>query len=150
MLADVLAALRKPAKDWDAVRRSLPEYLAAVDAASDPATADFLLTTFPKDWTLYPTFARNLAPERLLTWLEPIAMAGSHPSNKPRILTAWRAIGPAALPSMERVRAAMEAMTPAQDRCAASYAEDIAKQIAEMKGEGKTTPPATTPEAKKN
>jgi outer membrane protein assembly factor BamB len=149
MLADVLAALRKPTRDWDAVRRGLPDYLVAVDAASDPATAAFLLTTFPQDWTLYPSFARNLAPERLLAWIEPIALASSHPSNRGRILSAWRSVGAAALPSMERVRAAMAGRDPAQDRLAASYAEDIAKQIAEMKGEKKTTPPPTTPEAKK-
>ena len=136
MLADCLAALKQ----------TPTSYFAAVDAASDPTTADILVKTYPQDWTLYPTFARNLAPERLLTWLEPIALASSHPSNRPRIFSAWRAIGPAALPSMERVRAAMAGRDPAQDNLAPSYAEDIAKQIAEMKGEGKTT----TPEAKKN
>jgi hypothetical protein len=141
MLVDVLAALRKPTRDWDAVRRLLPAYLAAVDAASDPATAAFLLTTFPQEWTLYPTFARNLAPERLLAWIEPIALASSHPVNRGRILSAWRSVGAAALPSMERVRAAMAGRDPAQDRLAASYAEDIARLIAEMKGEGKTPAP---------
>ncbi len=128
----------------------LLDYFAAIDAASDPASAQILMGKYKDSWTLYPTFARNLAPERLLAWIEPIALASSHPSNRARILPAWRAIGPAALPSMERVRAAMAGRDPAQDKLAASYAEDIAKQIAEMKGEGKTTPPATTPEAKKN
>jgi outer membrane protein assembly factor BamB len=128
----------------------LPGYFAASDAATDPAAAEILLKAYPNTWELYPTFARNLPPERFLAWFEPIALASSHPSNRPRILSAWRAIGPAALPSMERVRAAMAGCDPAQDKLAASYAEDIAKQIAEMKDEGKTTPPATTPEAKKN
>ena len=128
----------------------LPGYFAAIDAASDPASAQILMERYKDSWTLYPTFARNLTPERLLAWIEPIALASSHPSNRPRILSAWRAIGPAALPSMERVRATMAGRDPAQDKLAASYAEGIAKQIAEMKGEGKTTAPATTPEAKKN
>jgi len=141
MLADVLAALRQPAKDWDAVRRRLPDYFAAVDAASDPATADILIKAYPQDWTLYPTFARNLTPERLLAWIEPIALASGHPTNRARILSAWRAVGPAALPSMERVRAAMAGRDPAQDKLAASYATDITEQIADMKGEKKTAPP---------
>ena len=128
----------------------LLDYFAAIDAASDPATAQILMERYKNSWTLYPTFARNLTPERLLAWIEPIALASSHPSNRPRIFSAWRAIGPAALPSMERVRTAMAGRDPAQDKLAPSYAEDIAKQIAEMKGEGKTTPPATTPETKKN
>jgi hypothetical protein len=126
----------------------LLDYFAAIDAASDPATAQILMGKYKDSWTLYPTFARNLALDRFLTWLEPIALTSSHPSNRPRIFSAWRVIGPAALPSMERVRAAMAGRDPAQDKLAAGYAEDIAKQIAEMKGEGKTTPPATTPETK--
>jgi hypothetical protein len=138
MLADCLAALKQ----------TPTSYFAAVDAASDPATADILVKTYPKDWTLYPTFARNLTPERLLAWIEPIALESAHPEYRGRILSAWRAIGLAALPSMERVRAAMAGRDPAQDKLAASYAEGIAKQIAEMKGEGKTTPPATPPETK--
>ena len=123
--------------------RCLPNYFAAIDAASDPATAEILLKAYPKAWDLYPTFARHLKPEQLIAWIEPFALESSHPVNRPRIFTAWKAIGTAALPSMERVKAAMEAKTPEQDRLAASYAEDIAKQIAEMKGEKKVTPPLT-------
>jgi hypothetical protein len=118
-------------------------YLAAIDAASDPAAAEILLKAYAPNyisWVLYPTFARNLKAERFLAWMEPYALECSHPEKKPQILNAWKAIGKAALPSMERVKAAMEAMTPAQNICAASYAEDIARQIAEMKEEKTATP----------
>ena len=46
----------------------------------------------------------------------------------------WRAVGRAALPSMERLRAAVEARTPEQDRFAKEYTEAIAGLMAEMKG----------------
>ena len=112
--------------------RCLPGYFAAIDAASDPATAQILMEKLKKSWELYPTFARNLKPDQLLAWIEPIALASSHPSNHPRILNAWKAVGKAALPSMQRVKATVEARTPEQDRLAADYAKAIGGLIEEM------------------
>ena len=112
--------------------RCLPDYFAAIDAASDPAAAQILMERYKDSWTLYPTFARNLPPERLLAWIEPIALASSHPSNRPRIFSAWKAIGPAALPSMERVRAAM-AGKAATDKLAEEYAKAIEETITALK-----------------
>jgi hypothetical protein len=107
-------------------------YFSAIDAASDPAAAEILLKAYAKNWTLYPTFARHLKPERLLAWIEPIAMESAHPSNRPRILSAWKAVGAAAIPSMERVRTAMLAKGEA-DKVAAEYAKAIEESIREMK-----------------
>ena len=108
----------------------LPGYFAAIDAASDPAVAAVLVKAYPRDWTLYPTFARNLKPEPLLAWLEPFALESSHPTNRQRILNAWTMLGAAARPSMERVKAAMAAKGEA-DKLAADYAKAIAALIEE-------------------
>jgi hypothetical protein len=64
----------------------------------------------------------------LLAWIEPIAIESSHPVNRPRIFTAWKAIGAEALPSIKRVKAAVEART-ASDRLAAEYAKAIEETI---------------------
>jgi hypothetical protein len=138
MLATALSILSNP-KPWgnDPSLRLLPVCFAAMDAASDPAAAEALLKAYPKDWTLYPTFARNLKSERLLAWIEPIALESSHPGSRERIFRAWRAIGKDALPSMERVRAAVAGRDPARDKLAADYAQAIAEQIAVLKGEKK-------------
>jgi hypothetical protein len=115
----------------------LPGYFAASDAASDPAAAEILLKAYPKDWRLYSTFARNLKTEQLLAWIEPVALESGHPANRDRIFNAWKAIGKAALPSMEKVKAALEAMTPAQEKFAAGYAKTIEETIATIKKEMK-------------
>jgi hypothetical protein len=115
----------------------LPDYFAASDAASDPATAEILLKAYPKNWTLYPTFARHLKSEPLLAWIEPIALESAPSSSRPRILNAWKAIGKAALPSMERVRTAMLAKGEA-DKLAAEYAKAIEETIREMKSRPST------------
>jgi hypothetical protein len=107
-------------------------YFAAIDAASDPAIAEILLKAYPKNWTLYPTFARNLKPESLLAWIEPIAMESANPSNRPSIFNAWKTVGKAALPCLERVKAAMLAKGEA-DKPAADYAKAIEETIAIIK-----------------
>jgi hypothetical protein len=84
----------------------LPGYFAAIDAASDPSTAEILLKAYPKNWTLYPTFARNLKPEALLAWIEGCLLGeGCTPAQA---IAAWTAIGPAANPSIQRVLAALD------------------------------------------
>jgi len=113
----------------------LPEYFAAIDAASDPATATILLKAYPKQWALYPTLARHLKPETLVAWIEPLALESSHPMHRGKILSAWKCLGRAALPSMERVRATVAAKTPEQDRLAADCAKAIDAAIAAVKGE---------------
>jgi hypothetical protein len=135
MLATALSILSNP-KPWgnDPSLRLLPACFAAMDAASDPAAAEALLKAYPKEWVLYPTFARNLTTERLLAWIEPIALESGHPGSRERIFRAWQAAGKDALPSMERVRAAVAARDPAKDKLAASYAEAVGERIAEMKG----------------
>jgi hypothetical protein len=127
MLADAVAGLANPRQAWQAT------YFAAVDAADDPQVAESLLKALPRSWDLYPTFARNLKPEQLLAWIEPFALESSHPINRQCIFIAWKAVGKAAVPSMERVQAAMAAKTPEQDRLAAEYARAIASLIEEMK-----------------
>jgi hypothetical protein len=112
---------------------TLPYYFAASDAASDPATAEILVGKYKKSWELYPTFARNLKPDQLLAWLEPIALESSQPSSRPRIFNAWKAIGKAALPSIQRVKAAVEARPSEQDRFAAEYAKAIGELAEAMK-----------------
>jgi hypothetical protein len=106
-----------------------------MDAGSDPATAEVLLKAYPKDWTLYPTFARNLKPERLLAWIEPIAMDSGSAGSRDRVFMAWQAVGKNALPSMKRVRAAVAARSPEKDKFAADYARALAEEIAVLKGE---------------
>jgi hypothetical protein len=106
----------------------LPGYFAAIDVASDPAAAAVLLKAYPKDWTLYPTFARNLKPEAVLAWLEPIALESAPSGSRARILSAWKAIGKAAQPSMERVKTAMLAKGEA-DKVAGEYAKAIEETI---------------------
>jgi len=127
MYTEAVASLANPKQAWPVA------YYVAMDAASDPATAETLMKLFPTNWELYPTLARNLKPDRLLAWIEPIAMASSHPVNRPRIFTAWKAVGKAAVPSMERVKAAMAAKTAEQDRLAAEYAKAIENIAPEMK-----------------
>ena len=113
--------------------RVLPGYFAAIDAAVDPAVAEILLKAYPRDWTLYPTFARHVAAQRLLSWIEPIAMASSHPTHRSRIFMAWQAIGADAIPSMERVAARMAA--DEKNKLAPSFAKAIHEAIAAMKSE---------------
>jgi hypothetical protein len=138
MLATALRILSNP-KPWgnDPSLRLLPALFAAMDAAADPATAEVLLKAYPKEWTLYPTFARNLKPERLLAWIEPIALESSHPGSRERLFRAWQAVGQDALPSMERVRTAVAGRDPAKDKLAAGYAQAIAEEIAVLKGDKK-------------
>lgn len=102
----------------------LPEYLNRLDAARDPVMARRMLKAFPKDWSLYSTFARNLEPEALLAWIEPLALESSHPMRRTAILDAWNAVGAAARPSMQRVKAAMLAKGEA-DKLATEYAQAI-------------------------
>jgi hypothetical protein len=142
ILAEATTAMSKPAKEMPAwhvqvpnnssLYRCLPEYLVRMDVASDPAMAERMLKAYPKEWSFYPTFAKHLKPETLLAWIEPIAMESAHPSNRPRILSAWKAVGAAAIPSMERVRTAMLAKGEA-DKVAAEYAKAIEESIREMK-----------------
>jgi hypothetical protein len=136
MLATALSILSNP-KPWgnDRSLGLLPALFAAMDAAADPAVAETLLKAYPKEWTLYPTFARNLKTKRLLAWIEAVAVDKEGAGSRDRIFWAWQAVGKEALPSMERVRAAVAARDPAKDKLAASYAEAIAEEIALMKGE---------------
>jgi hypothetical protein len=110
----------------------LPGYFAAIDAASDPAAAGILVSAYPKSWELYPTLARHLKPEPLLAWLEPIAMESAHPGSRSRIFNAWKAIGSAAMPSIERVRTAMAGKAN-NDKLAAEYAKAFEELPKEMK-----------------
>jgi hypothetical protein len=125
MSDEAMAGLADPKQAWPVA------YYVAVDAASDPATAETLMKLFPANWELYPTLARNLKPDRLLAWIEPIAIGSSHPVNRPRTFTAWKAIGAEALPSIKRVKAAVEART-ASDNLAADYAKALEEVIKEM------------------
>ena len=134
MLATYLSLLNEPkGKKVEADLNSLSAWLVAIDAASDPRAAEILPKAYPKDWTFFPTFARNLPKDKLIAWIEPIAMESSHPSNRARIFNAWKAIGKAALPSMERVKAAMAAK-PETDKPAAEYAKAIEETITTLKG----------------
>jgi hypothetical protein len=84
----------------------LPSYFSAIDAASDPAASEILLKVYAKNWTLYPTFARHLKPEALLAWIEGCLLGeGCTPAQA---IAAWKAIGPAAKPSMQKVIAAWD------------------------------------------
>jgi hypothetical protein len=123
MFAEAVASLANPRQAWPAT------YFAAVDAAGEPQIAASLLKAMPKSWELYPTFARNLKAEELLAWIEPFALESSHPLHRGRIFNAWKAVGKAAVPSMERVKAAMSAKTAEQDRLAAEYAKAIEEVI---------------------
>jgi hypothetical protein len=125
MYTEAVASLATPRQAWPVW------YFAAVDAAADPQVAETLIKVFPTNWELYPTLARNLKPDRLLAWIEPIAIESSHPVNRPRLFTAWKAIGAEALPSIKRVKAAVEART-ASDNLAADYAKALEEVIKEM------------------
>jgi hypothetical protein len=127
-------------KAWrdDYARRALPRYFAAIDAAAEPAAAAVLVRAYPKDWTLYPTFERHLAKDRLLAWLEPIGMESSHPIHRPKVLRAWGGVGRAAIPSMKRVAAEMQrqagqlAANPGQQQLRSDFAQAIHDAMAGM------------------
>ena len=135
MTKDAVEVLRDPkapkTRVWGDIRR-MTIYFAMIDAAADPLVAELLLKTYPKDWTLYPTFARHLPKDKLIAWLEPIAAESAHPSNRGRIIGAWQTIGAEAIPSMERVKAAMAAK-PETDKLAAEYAKAIREALKGMK-----------------
>jgi hypothetical protein len=138
-----LAQDPKPWRDDANSLRSLPAYFASIDAAADPAAAAVLLKAYPRDWTLCPTFARHLPKDRLAAWIEPIAVESSHPLHRQRIFEAWRAVGPSAVSSMERVAAAMAEQArklekdSGQQALRTGFAQAIRETIAEMKGKGR-------------
>ncbi|MEI8122970.1 MAG: hypothetical protein WCI20_13065, partial [bacterium] len=68
-----------------------------------------------RDLAMEPTFRLNLSTEKFLAWLEPIAMNSANPNSRGGILTAWNKTGPAAIPSMKRVAAAMSGTDPKLD-----------------------------------
>lgn len=110
----------------------LPAWLLAIDAASDPRAAEILPKAYPKDWILYPTFARHLPKDKLIAWIEPIAAESAHPSNRQRILDAWKNIGSEAIPSMERVAVPLAAES--KNPLAPEFAKIISETIAKLKG----------------
>jgi hypothetical protein len=114
--AGLEVAQRGPLAETDPRRSQVPVntsnagcltgYFAACDAASDPATAEILLKACPRNWTLYPTFARHLKSESLLAWIESCLLGEG--VRLPDAIAAWKAIGPAAKPSMQEVLAAWD------------------------------------------
>jgi hypothetical protein len=102
MFADALAALREP-QAWPECRSGLGAYFLELDAAGDPVAAEILVKAFPKSWEMYPTFARNLKPEALLAWIEGSVLAEGVSAKD--ACQAWKSIGPAAKPSMQKVLA---------------------------------------------
>ena len=115
----------------------LPGYFAAIDAASDPVLRELLAKTYTdnsygRGWLLYPTFTRHLPQDRLLSWIEPIAMESAHPVNRDKILTAWREIGTSAIPSMERV--AQRLASDPKNPLGVDFAKVIGAAVEKMKG----------------
>jgi hypothetical protein len=102
MFADALAALREP-QAWPECRSGLGAYFLELDAAGDPVAAEILVKAFPKSWEMYPTFARHLKPEALLAWIEGSVLAEGVSAKD--ACQAWKSIGPAAKPSMQKVLA---------------------------------------------
>jgi hypothetical protein len=130
ILAEATTAMSKPAKEMPAwhvqvpnntsLYRCLPAYLARLDAASDPAKAQILLKAYPKNWTLYPTLARHLKPETLMAWIEGCLLAEG--CTHQQAIAAWKAIGPAAKPSMQKILATWD------------------EQLKKLEGDGKKNP----------
>jgi hypothetical protein len=135
-IAKTLAAAERWAKDKnDLAGKLVPAYLASVDAASDPAAAEVLIKRYPGEWRLYETFARHLPQDRLIAWLEPIALASAHPNSRTPILDAWRRLGTKAIPSMERCAAQVTSDPKAKDAAQrAEWAKVIADAVLELKG----------------
>ena len=110
--------------------RLLPAYFAATDAAADPAVAEVLSKAYPTDWALFDTFNRHLPRDKKLAWVGTAA-----PNNFARkrnfILRTWQRIGPAAVPSMERVAAELSANP--EDGARMSYARIVTDTIEGMR-----------------
>ena len=102
MFVDAMAALREP-QAWPECRSGLGAYFLELDAAGDPVAAEILVKAFPKSWEMYPTFARHLKPEALLAWIEGSVLAEGVSAKD--ACQAWKSIGPAAKPSMQKVLA---------------------------------------------
>ena len=102
MFTDALAALREP-QTWPECRSGLGAYFLELDAAGDPVAAEILVKAFPKSWEMYPTFARHLKPEALLAWIEGSVLAEGVSAKD--ACQAWKSIGPAAKPSMQKILA---------------------------------------------
>jgi outer membrane protein assembly factor BamB len=102
MFADALAALREP-QAWPECRSGLGAYFLELDAAGDPVAAEILVKAFPRSWEMYPTFARHLKPEALLAWIEGSVLAEGVSAKD--ACQAWKSIGPAAKPSMQKILA---------------------------------------------
>ena len=133
--ATIAASERWQKEKGDLSVRILPDYYAAIDAAAEPAAAEELLKRYPGEWRLYETFARHLPRERLLAWLEPIALASASPTRREPILSAWRRVGKDAIPAMEQCAAKLKAGPQAKDAAQrADWATAIADAVLEMKG----------------
>jgi len=133
MLKSALVAAQDP-KRWGhhPSMHILPRYFTSVQAAADPALAEILLKVYAqdRDLAMESTFRRNLSTEKYLAWLEPIA-----PITR-NVVLSWNKTGPAAIPSMKRVAAAMSGTDPKLDERAKAaqleYRKAIEAAIAEM------------------
>jgi hypothetical protein len=113
MLKSVVALAQEPLErgaHWAKrkMQYALPGYFTAVNAAADPAIADILLKVYANDESLSmnDAFRKHLPQEKYLAWLEGIALDLKDVNARQNVLTAWRAVGPAAKPSMQKVAAA--------------------------------------------
>jgi hypothetical protein len=124
---DCLKALRDPKtwKDKTTIQR-IPAYLAGIDAASDPETAEVLLASTPADWRLFPTLRKHLSREKLLAWMEQSAVdLWKQPGAEEHYKRIWREDKTSAKASMQRVAKALNAaaqQTPDDPRSASAAA----------------------------
>ena len=127
LLADARKCLANPQhRANELMRRSVGGYLTFCDAAKDPATAELMLKV--SDWTFHPTLMQHVTTEKLLGWIEPLALDRNvfgHVKFYSEFLDAWSAVGPAAIPSMKKVAAQVGKQAP-------QYAKDIEEQVTKM------------------
>lgn len=96
---------------------ALPAYFRTMNAAADPAVAEILLKVYANDESLSmdAAFRSALPQEKYLAWLEGIAIGLKDWNRRRYIQDAWRKVGPAAIPSMQKVAAAMSGADPNLD-----------------------------------
>ena len=138
MLKSALIAAQDP-KRWGnhPSMNLLPLYFSSVQAAADPAVAEILVKVYAQNISMESTFRRHLTTEKFLAWLEPIAVQAVKVYNGTgSVIQIWNKTGPAAIPSMKRVAAAMNETDPKLDErgkaAQLEYRKAIEAAIAEM------------------
>jgi hypothetical protein len=114
MLQSVLAMVQGEKPPPRALLGVLWQYFTAMDAAAEPAAAEILFKYYANDifLSMNDTFLKHLPRAKYLAWLEGIAMGLQDFNARQNVLKAWKTVGPAAKPSLQKISAALAAGGP--------------------------------------